>query len=1788
MTEFNIDYFWNRESYTYQHEVSTLYERKDKLDNFNTVQKALGAPFFYAMGQDVQYFDILKEKVITAQTVTVSENQNKTRKLQSLLQEVKGESGPVSSEEDLSDDVQAIQKQINYQSQLKFLQMYFDAYMAPKVSDMEWRLGKTTGTVMSTDEVNTGQLSNGTMYTRSQFSFPFLRQYWDFNLLGNTLINIRSSLESLNNLKVSTTEMMTSFSEDDRAGFIAGNEELENYEQILECRNKIIDTYVTFENLYSIRELKESVYIGSESYIEELGDSIINKMETDLSDILMTEIQSYIESIIGIVTPHLEDPDFELYGSDAVSAINQRKDFYSAMFFPPYKISPESKINGKTNLMSDIYAHNPEAEFDLDNFFLKKDGFTYRDPGCKSISDYINYLQWVVEGSTGIVHTYLTEWDLSLYMQQNMIEMAVNGAPTKLYLNYRIRKDNPMSSTEFTSMASEEGNSISAGVYTDDRALVFNVAGSSVSKIDFDNNKPWRPSDHPLSVWWLPYLMGRDWNMKVFNINDYMYQKGLPYMDIYDTVNSEFAYDTAQLRDIFKNQDYLGAIMGNWPNFRMKYFHAFYTSPLDGHTAWDIKSYKDLQSVAGADFGKAAEAGKGLDYFIRSAKLEMLLNEGYYSTEQSIAGMGNSDQWLEQGMKGGDAKETASSMAKKQKAAAQEATKDIDLDQPFSGAQDKANVMLDSLNGKIDASSMTNFTGMNRFSPVIFGGPHGSDYNPNTIQAYFDVNNKFLRNIARIDPSQAKDKEKNPFRSNNIVDYYQGLNVLYGKGNKINHSPIKGLSCLVKGLTTYTIDYGNIEIERSAVWVPVKDVNNLPSTTTQGHEYSWFVENDQRLVNLDDKRIEKEELITKKYSYNPFMNNDILIGNIVKVVPGLSGYTVTYRQLYRRASYKEIALTPYKKYLIYDKPNLTWEIVQHKFESYTADIADGSEYWEEVDKTIEEYADNPARLKNELNVLNNKYKPLFMLKFFQDQSLGDDNTHDPEKDIVENIISKSPNNKPVKVFFLYGNTADRVNTGPECIFSATLSMGSYKDVQENFVETSSIFSKKTKKVKTGESYRIHEFIKVDMANSEIIADNLQVNGYSNKLVSGITNPMHLESAMSTKSHATDIDVHMLQKFKLTNADNSVVSFKATASTKAGIVTSIISRVVSGVESLLQKLGFIKKTAASSVEMDMNSMTSKITGLLTEEDDKEYNSENQVENWISTSFKRLSGEGIITQFKGINPDAENITIVGEENSTTLNYKNELSLPAGSNNIPFKNISFSSSTGPVDAGLGKALLNLYLRPLFIIDDDNDEEKVSYAYVSLDTPFRNFLSILLTQISYYKFVKSSIIGETPAEGLVNFDTLWKTLTTCVDKCVLKASGLNSLNQKVKPDRNHILYDYWMEQIINILYGSDLDRQQQKVNISSQLQLKIDTLQAAIDALHQICKKDAVEWTLNEVVAALNTMDAVKSVINVSLLEKFLFGYLRILYYYRFFFLAKRFNKENGTMWIMRALESVLEFIVPSAPSSGPPPSPSEMTKKEPVYNVAFIELQNTTADKQQAIIQNFALKPDRIKKVYVRVEWCTEEDYKRYQSFVSGETTVEYDEVVEIIHYDKKSKINVTRYAFKPIDGLYTLISSEYLDNQKNLKWNTMHPLDIQRTIFDYDTAQWNISWGDSADKTPILWDVFGEINVDNLLTYASESLDPDELVCLIEDGADFWTVSLPESVWPRAEGFKSKLKIKQYAAINSDLLQTEPSITIEGPMAFTIYPITQKQERPVPGVVTDNPIISAMLDKGLGGF
>jgi hypothetical protein len=409
--------------------------------------------------------------------------------------------------------------------------------------------------------------------------------------------------------------------------------------------------------------------------------------------------------------------------------------------FPPYKIGANRYISDTTNITSSSTA-DPPPTFDQDNFSISNDktqdivsitgeveskptGFTYRDPGFKAVNDNIMFLQHLLEKATGVVSTYLTEWDLSLYMQENLLQMDSTGGTAKLWLNYRVREDNPLSDVD-------------SGYYND-RALCFNVMGSAVSKIDFDCQKIWRPSDFPLSAYWTPYIINTDFNVRHYQLYDELTEEYemVPYPSWFDEPTT-YSYKGDFLAAL-KHDDFLRMGLSGWKTNNMMYFMALYMSSTDGLSDLDITSNNKMQKVLGADFGQASKAGADLKALLRDAKNDCIDDggmDGAPTSSSSYAGTTASKmakkcrRYCDPKKGGGDAGgvETDEALEQLNQAISNVGAETDTEAQGYSAAS----VISDTI-GRPDASSMGNYTGMNRFTPCLYGGPHGSDYSPMSV-----------------------------------------------------------------------------------------------------------------------------------------------------------------------------------------------------------------------------------------------------------------------------------------------------------------------------------------------------------------------------------------------------------------------------------------------------------------------------------------------------------------------------------------------------------------------------------------------------------------------------------------------------------------------------------------------------------------------------------------------------------------------------------------------------------------------------------------------------------------------------------------------------------------------------------------------------------------------------------------------------------------------------------------------------------------------------------------------
>ena len=117
------------------------------------------------------------------------------------------------------------------------------------------------------------------------------------------------------------------------------------------------------------------------------------------------------------------------YWSDKSSSVKSMNIPYVNLYFPPYKIPDtlknldqwNSALSAWENLVKYGTFKASEPTFNLSTLKNSRGDFTYRTPAFKSINDNIIFLQYILEQISGVVSTYLTDWDISMYLQEGLI-----------------------------------------------------------------------------------------------------------------------------------------------------------------------------------------------------------------------------------------------------------------------------------------------------------------------------------------------------------------------------------------------------------------------------------------------------------------------------------------------------------------------------------------------------------------------------------------------------------------------------------------------------------------------------------------------------------------------------------------------------------------------------------------------------------------------------------------------------------------------------------------------------------------------------------------------------------------------------------------------------------------------------------------------------------------------------------------------------------------------------------------------------------------------------------------------------------------------------------------------------------------------------------------------------------------------------------------------------------------------------------------------------------------------
>ena len=205
---------------------------------------------------------------------------------------------------------------------------------------------------------------------------------------------------------------------------------------------------------------------------------------------------------------------------------------FKSYSFPPFISKSETdfnayKLDGTPTIASKV-AYTLDRSFDLNNLLYKGNKATIRTPGFKSINDNINTLQFIYNRSFGIESTYINEWDLTMYMQEGIVQYLEQpnayNPNENIYLpqfvttlTYGLVNDAPIA----------ENARNTSGTKTLDINDVtpfasWNMAVSTRKSVDNTmvaqacNTMSYEISHYPLSTYWYPSLMGQNLDFQTY------------------------------------------------------------------------------------------------------------------------------------------------------------------------------------------------------------------------------------------------------------------------------------------------------------------------------------------------------------------------------------------------------------------------------------------------------------------------------------------------------------------------------------------------------------------------------------------------------------------------------------------------------------------------------------------------------------------------------------------------------------------------------------------------------------------------------------------------------------------------------------------------------------------------------------------------------------------------------------------------------------------------------------------------------------------------------------------------------------------------------------------------------------------------------------------------------------------------------------------------------------------------------------------------------------------------
>lgn len=511
------------------------------------------------------------------------------------------------------------------------------------------------------------------------------------------------------------------------------------------------------------------------------------------------------------------------------------------------------------------------------------------------------------------------------------------------------------------------------------------------------------------------------------------------------------------------------------------------------------------------------------------------------------------------------------------------------------------------------------------------------------------------------------------------------------------------------------------------------------------------------------------------------------------------------------------------------------------------------------------------------------------------------------------------------------------------------------------------------------------------------------------------------------------------------------------------------------------------------------------------------------------------------------------------------------------------------------------------------------MSPCLVANEIPFLLIYSCLITQCAWTKKAKDLI-------GSIAFaDNFRSSMKKVINSKVQAACGIDGEINSVKAEegqRNSTYYNPW---IVNAYNNATSSNKSDFENSMDSIVLKLEEL---ADALTKSTNLDSGygNWSLNQIENIYSKTKEIEDFTKDKVFEKifnYIYSYLNVLYEYRKYFIFKRCNKQNGTLFVTRCLESAAPLAQNEVDNNtaqeiaAQPENAGDYHK----YNVSFYATTNSVVDVTKAILdENSQLPPNQISKVYIKVEYV-ENDSDKLKDFIEYFNSESYTEDSNIQKYFYL--VDKGRFGKIPFNDTYILKSDEWTKTNRKIAINNSliknNPnstglvsvdnyflkLDENKNPivpFEINSYTQNIIWfgdlyvdtlgnldssfiGTELENKKIFYykaeENGNDSNYPKISMGVTDGVDPEaiskvaesedlvtEAVCMARTISDFWEVTLNSR--PYQVHYENNVYIETFSENTEDDFEYKAGTAAQfsGPFSQILWPIYSEQNAPIP--------------------